>query len=213
MTGRRSSSSRSVAVSSVACLRCLVPALALLFALAASTASAQTAGGDAGGLLDGRPIGVVDMGVIQRSEAIARVRQAIDEQSALFDQEIAKEEVALKEAEAQLNADKDLITEEEFNTRLAEFEERVVGLQREIQLQRSSFDRAYADAQNRLEEEMLLIISELAADRGFALVIQKKDAVIFDTTLDITAEALSRLNARTSNLTITLERIDNSLGQ
>ena len=197
----------------MALLRAFLPALALLFAMAASSVAAQTDGGEAGPLLDGRPIGVVDMGVIQRSDAIAQVRQAIDEQSTLFDQEIAKEEVALKEAEAQLNADKDLITEEEFNTRLAEFEERVVGLQRQIQLQRSSFDSAYAGAQNRLEEEMLLIISELAAEKGFALVIQRRDAVIFDTSLDITDEALSRLNERTRNLKVTLERIDSSQGQ
>lgn len=191
----------------------------ILFTLAtvvalATPASAQTSGeapgGRAGVAQDGRPIGVVDMAaILQRSNAIAQIREAIDKQNKLFEQDISKEEAAIKEAEEELNADKDLITEQEFNSRRAEFEERVVALQRQIQLQRSSFDQAYADALKRLEEQMLLIISEMGTERGFALVIQKKNAVIYDTSLDITEEALARLNEKTKNLKITLERKDN----
>ena len=219
MTGPRSSNSASAAASSPVMAR--IYAIALVVVLSATfPAAAQTGGGNAeeqagapaagGAAPPANPIGVVDMAaILQRSSAIAQIREAIDNQNTLFEEEISKEEVAIKEAERQLNEDRDVITEQEFNERLAEFEKRVVDLQRQIQLQRSGFDRAYADAQNRLEEQMLLIISELARERGFALVVQKKNAVIYDSTLDITEEALARLNDRTKNLKITLERKDN----
>ena len=213
MTQQKSSSSVSVAASSAAFARNAVFALMLAVspALPAAAQTAGDAGGQAGATLrDGRPVGVVDMSaILQRSNAIAQIREAIDKQNALFGEEISKEEAAIKDAEKRLNEDKGLITEQEFNARLAEFEKRVVDLQREIQSQRSSFDSAYADAQRRLEEQMLLIISDLATERGFALVIQKKNAIIYDSALDITEEALARLNERTKNIKITLERKDN----
>lgn len=40
------------------------------------------------------------------------------------------------------------------------------------------------------------------------MVLQSKDAVVYDTSLDISEEALARLNAQTKNLKITLERRD-----
>ena len=206
MTIQKYFSSISAAASSLATARHLVAALALVFALA-SPAVAQT--GDGAGSAAGQPVGVVDMAaILQQSNAIAQIRKAIDEKTAVFQKEISDEEVAIREVEAQLNADKDLITEQEFNARVAEFEERVVALQQKIQRQRSSFDSAYADAQRRLEEQLLPIVSEIAGERGFAIVVQKKNAVLFDGTLDITDEALARLNERTKNLKITLERKD-----
>ena len=216
MTGAKSSSSISAAASSLAMawrpLASLAPALALVAALAAP-AAAQTEGGTVSAPVPAaaQPIGVIDLAaVLQQSNAIAQIREAIDEKTTQFEEEISKEEVAIREVEAKLNEDKDLITEEEFRARVAEFEERVVALQRRIQQQRSSFDRAYADAQRRLEEQLLPIISELAGERGFAIVVQKKNAVLFDSALDITDEALARLNERTKNLKITLERKDGS---
>lgn len=152
-------------------------------------------------------IGIVDMkSILQRSNAIASIRKAIDEQNSIFQSDISNEEVALRNAEKQLNEDKGKISKEEFNSRLEVFEERVIRLQRSIQAQKNSFDRSYAEAQERLENELLLIISEIAKEKGFAVVIQRKNAVIYDAALDISEEALSKLNERTRNLKITLEK-------
>ena len=157
MTKPKYSSSISAAASSLAAVCRVVAALALVFALA-SPAMAQT--GDGARSAAGQPVGVVDMAaILQQSNAIAQIREAIDEKTVLFQKEISQEEVAIREVEAKLNEDKDLITEEEFNARVAEFEERVVALQQEIQQQRNSFDRAYADAQRRLEEQLLLDVA------------------------------------------------------
>ena len=152
-------------------------------------------------------IGIIDMrGVLEESNAIATIRDTLDEQNTLFQARISSEEIALRDAEKRLNEEKDLISEEAFNARLAGFEQQVIRMQRSIQAQKSSFDRAYAEAQGRLERELLQIISEISRERGFVLVLQRKDALIYDASLDISAEALERLNERTKNLTITLEK-------
>ena len=152
-------------------------------------------------------IGIVDMkGILQRSIAIASIRKTLDEQGAIFQSEISVEETALREAEKNLNEDKANISEDEFKKRLADFEGRVINLQQSIQAQKASFDRSYAQAQEKLEKELLIIVSDIAEERGFAVVIQRQDAVVYENGLDISNNALERLNERTKNLKITLEK-------
>ena len=151
--------------------------------------------------------GIVDMSaVMQQSNAIKVIRQALDEQNVLFQEQISEQELELRLAEKKLNEDKDTISKAEFDRRLADFEDRVISLQRRIQAQKSSFDRSFNEAQERLQQELVKVISDIAAERGYAIIIQKQNAVIYDGNLDITALALERLNERTKNLKITLEK-------
>ena len=151
--------------------------------------------------------GIVDMSaVMQQSNAIKVIRKALDEQNVLFQEQISEQELELRLAEKKLNEDKDTISKAEFDRRLADFEDRVISLQRRIQAQKSSFDRSFNEAQERLQQELVKVISDIAAERGYAIIIQKQNAVIYDGNLDITALALERLNERTKNLKITLEK-------
>ena len=60
-----------------------------------------------------------------------------------------------------------------------------------------------------LEQELIKIVEEIAKDRQLTMVIQRSNVVIYDLSTDITDEALRRLNERTKNLTVTLQRDDN----
>ncbi len=210
MMKQRSSSSSLVDASSILAFARWIFCLFILVCASSVPLSAHAQETDQPGTRPiGELIGIVDIAsVLQQSDAIAIIRKAIDEQNTLFQSEISQEEVELRNAEKQLNEDKTSISKEEFEVRLAGFEERVIRLQRQIQVQKNGFDRAYTEAQERLEKELLLIISAIAKERGFAMVLQSKDAVVYDTSLDISEEALARLNAQTKNLKITLERRD-----
>jgi len=147
---------------------------------------------------------VVDMKqVMQRSNAMVKIRAALDEQNALFQSKVSVEELELREAEKKLNEDRGKLSEEEFNARLSEFEKRVIRIQQSIQLQKDSFDRSIIEVQEKLEQELLKIISDIAKERGLSIVLQRQVAVIYDTSLDISEEALAELNERTKNMVIT----------
>ncbi|MGC6485808.1 MAG: OmpH family outer membrane protein [Candidatus Puniceispirillales bacterium] len=205
MTRRKSSSSASVAGSRLLNRigsRLSAALVALILAVSAPVAWAQDET-----LVPNFSFGIVDMNaVMQQSNAIKVIRQALDEQNALFQEQISEEELALRNEEKKLNEDKPSISKEEFNTRLADFESRVIRLQRSIQAQKSSFDNSFNQAQEKLQQELVKVISDIASERGYAMVIQKQNAVIFDTNLDITPLALERLNERTKNLKVTLEK-------
>ena len=149
-------------------------------------------------------LAVVDMKqVLQRSDAMIKIRAALDEQNAIFQSQISEEELELREAEKKLNEDRPNLSQDEFNARLTEFEQRVVRIQQSIQRQKDSFDRSIIEAQDKLEQELLKIISDIAQERGIAVVLQRQVVVIYDTSLDISDMALMELNERTKNMVIT----------
>lgn len=211
---RQKSSSSALAVGSrpVQGLICRLCALLLFVTMAGGITVAhvqESSAQQAPAQQDGQvySFGIVDMSaVMQQSNAIKVIRQALDEQNVLFQEQISEQELELRLAEKKLNEDKDTISKAEFDRRLADFEDRVISLQRRIQAQKSSFDRSFNEAQERLQQEIVKVISDIAAERGYAIIIQKQNAVIYDGNLDITALALERLNERTKNLKITLEK-------
>jgi len=153
-----------------------------------------------------RNIGVIDMNeVLQKSEAIAKVRAALDEKNEEFQSSIAEEELRLRKEERALSAERDQMSDDEFNQRFAQFELDVVAIQQSIQLQQSRFDRSIQQANATLEQELIKIVSEIAKERQLSMVIQRKNVVIYDSATDMTGEALQRLNERTKNLTVTLQ--------
>jgi len=155
-------------------------------------------------------LGVIDMNeVLQKSDAIAKVREVLDQRNQEFQASITEEELRLRQEERELNAAQGEIGEDEFAARYAQFEEDVVALQRSIQQQQSRFDLSMQQVNTTLEQELIKIVEEIAKDRQLTMVIQRSNVVIYDLTTDITDEALRRLNERTKNLTVTLQRDDN----
>ena len=153
-------------------------------------------------------LGVIDMrNIIQRSNAMTIIRAALDEQNAEFQAAISAEELALRQAERDLNAQQSELTADEFSVLLKEFEERVVTIQRSIQNQKNSFDRSIQQAQNQLEQELLKIVSEIAKENSLSVVLQRQNVVIYNNALDITDDALERLNEKTKNLKLTRQDI------
>ncbi|MCE2517626.1 MAG: OmpH family outer membrane protein [Alphaproteobacteria bacterium] len=149
-------------------------------------------------------LGVIDMrGIIQQSNALATIRAALDEQNRAFQEDVSAEELRLRKAERELNSLKDVLAADEFRKRLDAFEGEVVAIQRSIQSQKNSFDKSIQQAQTQLEQELLKIVSEIAQERQLSMVFQRQNVVIYNNALDITNEALDRLNERTKNITVT----------
>jgi outer membrane protein len=148
-------------------------------------------------------LGVIDMReVIQKSNAMATIRDALDEQNEVFQAAIAEEELQLRQADRELNSTRSILSEEEFNARVSAFEERLISIQRSIQSQKINFDRSIQQAQSQLEQELFRIVSDIAQERSLSMVIQRQNVVIYNNALDITDEALARLNDRTKNITL-----------
>ncbi len=155
----------------------------------------------------GQNIGVIDMQeILRQSDALATIRQTLDEQNIIFQKDITAKEENLREIERRLKDEKDTISEDEFNKRRADFQLKVLDVQRAIQTQQSNFDRSIKLVQGQLQQELIKIVSILGQERKLSMVIRRENLVIFDTAIDLTDEALLRLNERTKNMTVTFEQ-------
>ena len=155
-------------------------------------------------------IGVVDINsVMGQSTAMIKIRAVIDEENQKFQKTIEAEQMELRAAEEDLNNKRSVLDEEEFNRRLKAFENRVIVLQQKVQRQRQGFDVALKEANDQIRQLLLKIISEIATEEGYALVMQKQNVVLFETEIDMSPEALSRLNERTKDMKITFSNKDN----
>ena len=129
------------------------------------------------------------------------MRELLDEQRREFQREFAAREAALQETERRLVAQRDQLDEAEFARQLAEFEAEVTQIQKEIQYRREAIDVAFQDAQSKLRDLAIQIVTELAQEKRLDLVLIRESALIFRPSFNLSDEVLLRLNERTRNAT------------
>ena len=155
-------------------------------------------------------IAIIDInGVLEQSIAIKKIRGIIDEENQKFLASTEEEQQSLRSEELELEAQRDILSEAEFNLRLKKFQDRVAVLQQKLQLQRREFDASLQQANEQLRKLLYQIIAEITKENGYTLVIQKQNIVLYDLSIDISDEALLRLNERTKDMTVTFTNKDN----
>ena len=148
-------------------------------------------------------IGLIDLeGVLRASAGAAKVRELLDEQRREFQREFAAREAALQETERKLVARRGTLDEEEFARQLAAFETSVTQIQKEIQYRREAIDVAFQEAQSKLRNLAIQIVTELAQEKKLDLVLVRDSALIFLPNLNLSDEVLRRLDERTKNARI-----------
>ena len=170
-----------------------------LSALGTLQANAQeTVGGDNSMVVS--RIGLIDLdGVIRSSTGTAKVRELLDKQRVLFQQEFAEREAELQQTERELTSQRGVLADDVFAEKLSQFEADVATVQKEIQYRREAVDIAFQDAQSKLREIALEIVTEVAGERRLDLVLVRDSALIFLPSLNISDEVLRRLDERTKN--------------
>lgn len=147
-----------------------------------------------------RRIGLIDLeGVLRASKGTAKVRELLDKQRLLFQQEFSEREAGLQQRERELTSQRELLSEDSFAEKLAQFEADVATIQKEIQYRREAIDLAFQEAQSKLRRIALEIVTEVAGEKRLDLVLIKDSVLIFRPTLNISDEVLQRLDERTKN--------------
>ena len=147
-----------------------------------------------------RRIGLIDLeGVLRASKGTAKVRELLDKQRLLFQQEFSEREAGLQQRERELTLQRELLSEDAFAEKLAQFEADVATIQKEIQYRREAIDLAFQEAQSNLRRIALEIVTEVAGEKRLDLILIKDSVLIFRPTLNISDEVLQRLDERTKN--------------
>jgi Skp family chaperone for outer membrane proteins len=153
----------------------------------------------------GTPFVVIDMVLILRdSNAAKGVRGQLEKQRNTFQTDIQKQEKDLRAADEELAKQRAILSPEAFTQKRRDLEKRVGDAQKAAQDRRRVLDTAFNEAIQRIEQKTFEVVAEIAGERNYQLVLHKANVVVVQTSLEITAEVIRRLNTKLPSVAVKL---------
>ena len=115
---------------------------------------------------------------------------------------IEKEESVLRKAKQDLTKKRAILAPEVYTEERRKFEQGVVKLQRNIQNQKQNLNKIKIKAMGKVEKILNGIITKLAKERDYLLILRTDNTVLSSRKLDITKEILTKLNNQITTLKI-----------
>jgi Skp family chaperone for outer membrane proteins len=152
---------------------------------------------------------IVDMQQILRDAKAAKAAQTvINQQYSTYSKEVAQQEDELQKARAELERQRTILAPDAFNTRARELQQRYDELGQVVQGKRQALQQSYSEAMVKVENAALEIIAGIVKERGANLVLQKQ-AVLFEVDgLDVSADAMARLDQKLPSVPVNLPKSD-----
>jgi len=146
---------------------------------------------------------VVDVqSLLQNSKAAKMVRSQIEQKRGEYTKEISHQEESLRAERDALQRQQASLSPESLNQKGRDFQQKVNDLERNVQGKRQALEKSNGDALQKIQEEMLKIIADIAKQRKANLVFQRTDLVLFDQAFDVTDEVLQKLDEQMPTLTV-----------
>ena len=142
--------------------------------------------------------------VLRESQAVASIEAQIAGLRDQFQIEFASIEEQLRDAETQLGEERLRLSAEEFRDRRRQFEQQVADAQIAAQQRRNALDQATESAMGVVRATLLEVVAEIANERAVQLVLSKPQVILVDRSLDVTDEALSRLDQRLASVDVVI---------
>jgi Skp family chaperone for outer membrane proteins len=132
--------------------------------------------------------------ILREAKAARAIREQVEARRQLYQDQIAKEEQRLHEADKELARQRSLLTPEAFADRRQEFERQVAEVQRMVQERRRQLDQVAATALGEVRTAMIGIIGRMSEAKGFNLVLPTSTVLLFSPRIDLTQEVLAQLD-------------------
>lgn len=181
--------------------RRLVLALAALTALAAVLVVAVPPPARAQQQINVAILGVQE--IMRESSAAKIVLGEIQKREAALKSEVEKRENALLAADQQLAQQRGALSAEEFAQKRGELSQQAAEVRKYAQGQQAQIAELARKGEGQIRSKLLEIVGAIAKEKGIMLVLNKTQVVLFPNELDITGEAMQRLNAQLPSVNLT----------
>lgn len=151
-------------------------------------------------------VAVVDVqSLLSDSKAAKNIQKQIQGYREKFLEELSKRETELREMDKALMKEKDKLSSEELAKRRQAFEKQFAETGAMAQKKRKELDRATFNAVGQLKESLFQVVQDIASEQGYELVISRQNVVVGAKSIDISDEAMARLNKKVSKIKLELE--------
>lgn len=152
---------------------------------------------------DLKGVGVVNIPKIMRdSKAANSVREQLKNKQKAFQSELDAKEKALLQEDQDLAKQRNTLSQEAFEQKVAAFRKKAMGVRQEIQEKRAQLDKGFEGALTKIQDTTLTIVKEVASEKSLKLVVSSSTVLYADSTMDITNEVLNRLNTKLPNVSV-----------
>lgn len=140
-------------------------------------------------------VAVIDMQKVMReSQAVQSIQSQIDQQRSKYQARLSEKEKEIRAANEELMRKRSALPTQAFQEKRRQLEEQVSQLQREIKASKRQLDQNYSTAMRKVQEELVSIVRSIAHKRDLDMVLGKATVVIVRPELEITQQAITRLN-------------------
>jgi len=146
--------------------------------------------------------------VVRNSKAHAHVNRQLEAVRKDFQKEVAGEEIELTEMREELDHQRSVLSQEAYDAKMSRFNERLSGIQRDVQGRRKAIENAYARANGVLRREVLQITAEYMDMLGANIVLSDRAIVLADKSMDITDKVLATLDKRMPEIPVSISAVE-----
>jgi Skp family chaperone for outer membrane proteins len=187
---------RHIAAASVAALIALAPVGSLL-------------GQPAPQPLPAPVILIVDLQqILQDAKAAKGVQAIINQEYSAYTKEVAQQEDELQKSRTELERQRTVLAPDAFNTRARDLQQRYDTLGQVVQGRRQALQQSLNEAMVTVKNAALEVIADVVKERRANLVIEKQ-AVVFEAEgMDVTPDAIARLDKKLDSVPVNLPKAD-----
>ncbi|HJK86959.1 MAG TPA: OmpH family outer membrane protein [Candidatus Megaira endosymbiont of Nemacystus decipiens] len=143
--------------------------------------------------------------VLENSVAIKDARVIIQNISDKIEEELTQKEIELKRKEFDLIQQHDFIPAQEYNKKISDFNKEVSNTQKKMRGKKKSLEKSYTSVMQAVHKEIMNIVTALAADEGYDIILPNSQVIFSDNALDITEEIIQILNTSLKKVKIEYE--------
>lgn len=152
-------------------------------------------------------VAVIDAQAVLRQCAAAKsIRDQLEKQREVYQKLFQERENKLRDEEKSLAQQRTILAPDAFQKKVREHQENVTALQRDGQGLKRQLDQAFNDAMGQVREELIKIVADLAKETGVGLVLFKNQIFLGERKLDISDEALARLNKKLPTVKVNIPK-------
>jgi Skp family chaperone for outer membrane proteins len=144
--------------------------------------------------------------ILQDSKAAKGVQSVISQQYNVYSKEVAQQEDELQKARTELERQRTVLAPDAFGARARELQQRYDELDRVVQGRRQTLQQSLNEAMVKVRNAALEVVAGIVQERRANLVIEKQ-AVVFEAEgLDVTPEAIARLDEKLPEVPVNLPK-------
>ncbi|MCB9991432.1 MAG: OmpH family outer membrane protein [Rhodospirillales bacterium] len=153
-------------------------------------------------------IGVVNIQeIMSESKAAKSIQEQLQTKRKAYQEEISKHEQTLREEKKKLD-EMSRDTEEakeELTKKAAEFEKKLMETGKLVEKRKQSLEKAAGDAIAELRKKSIEIISDVADENDYDMILTRQNVVLAQKEMDITPEVMKRLDKSLKEIKLKVE--------